>query len=82
MNRPAPSAPPLAPTPTGVFAPSAQQLAGASAALAFVVGPIARILVPKAAAQTASAEAFVDHLCTHANGAEAVELRRKLSALF
>jgi len=83
--RPPAAAPlPIAPSPSAaeIFTLSPKQAAAASAALAFVVGPIARILVTKAAAQAPSAAALVDLLCAHANGAEAVELRRNLDALF
>lgn len=78
--RPVPP-PPVASPPPG-FALSAAQTAGASTALAFVVGPIARILVAKAAAQANSAEEFTNLLNSHASGAEAVALRKKLAALF
>ena len=72
----------LVPPAATAFAPSTEQLAAASAALAFVVGPIARILVAKATSQAANAEALVDLLCAHASGTEAAELRRNLNALF
>jgi hypothetical protein len=57
-------------------------MAGANAALAFIVGPIARILVGKAAAQAGSPQEFLDLLCAHASGAELAALRPKLQALF
>jgi len=84
---PIPTPPPVAPiapaaAATLSFAISPDQMAAAGAALAFVVGPIARILVGKAANQAPSAGAFVDLLCGHASGNEAAELRRKLNALF
>ncbi|MDB5414537.1 MAG: serine/threonine protein kinase [Rubritepida sp.] len=56
--------------------------AKATEALAFVVGPLARILVQKAAGQARSAPEFVDLLCGHASADEAPALRRKLLALF
>jgi eukaryotic-like serine/threonine-protein kinase len=80
-----PAAPVPAPTPEPTpvaFTLSPEQLAGASAALAFNVGPIARILVGKAAAQARSPEEFLDLLCRHASGAELAALRPKLLALF
>jgi eukaryotic-like serine/threonine-protein kinase len=83
---PAAAPPPAPPAPTsppgGGFAPSPAQLAGASTALAFIVGPIARILVGKAAAQATSRAQFVELLCAHAEGAERAALRPKLEALF
>lgn len=94
---PAPPPPTPAPTPAPTLAPAAQtmpspagggftptpaQIAGASTALAFIVGPIARILVNKAAVQAGSRAEFLDLLCAHASGTELAELRRKLEALF
>jgi len=79
-GRPAPAA--LVPPSPTTFAPSTEQLAAASAALAFVVGPIARILVARATSQATNAEALIDLLCAHASGTEAAELRRNLTALF
>ena len=70
------------PPPVPSFSLSAEAAAAASAALAFVVGPIARILVPKAAAQATDRDHFIDLLCAHASGAEAADLRRKLRGLF
>ncbi|MBX9749056.1 MAG: hypothetical protein K5Q68_05515, partial [Roseococcus sp.] len=64
------------------FALSPAQLAGATTALAFIVGPIARILVSKAAAQAGSRAEFLELLCAHASGAELAALRPKLDALF
>ncbi len=79
-GRPTPAA--LVPPSPTAFAPSTEQLAAASAALAFVVGPIARILVARATSQATNAEALIDLLCAHASGTEAAELRRNLTALF
>ncbi len=80
---PRPVAPPAPTSPTGSgFALSPAQLSGASTALAFIVGPIARILVGKAAAQAASRAEFIELLCAHADGAERAALRPKLEALF
>ena len=56
--------------------------AATTAALAQIVGPIARILVQKAAAGTADAQGFIDALCAHATATEAPALRRQLTALF
>ncbi|TCH99463.1 serine/threonine protein kinase [Roseococcus sp. SYP-B2431] len=56
--------------------------AAAVQALAYVVGPLAKILVQKAAAQAATAPEFVGLLCAHATPAEAPALRRELEALF
>jgi serine/threonine-protein kinase len=53
----------------------------ATEALAFLVGPIAKVLVQKAAAKASSPEAFVDLLCGHVAPGEAAELRRKLRSL-
>lgn len=64
------------------FALSPAQMAGASAALAFIVGPIARILVSKAAAQAGSRAEFLDLLSAHASEAERAALRPKLETLF
>lgn len=79
---PLPAAPPTRAAAPANFTLSAAQLAEASSALAFVVGPIARILVGKAAAQAQSPEAFIEMLCAHATGAELAALRSKLRALF
>jgi serine/threonine-protein kinase len=49
--------------------------------LAFLVGPIAKVLVQKAAAKSTSAEDFVTRVCAHVAPAEAAALRRKLLAL-
>jgi serine/threonine-protein kinase len=65
----------------GDLALTPAQMAGASTALAFIVGPIARILVSKAAAQAGSRVEFLDLLCAHADGAEGAALRPKLEAL-
>lgn len=53
----------------------------ATKALAFVVGPLARILVQKAAGQATDATHFVDLLCAHATPEEAPALRRQLAGL-
>ncbi|UPY37356.1 serine/threonine-protein kinase [Sediminicoccus sp. KRV36] len=81
-ERAAPSGNPTTASPvTGSGGLSAKQIEAASAELAFVVGPIARLLVGKAAAQATTTEEFVDLLCAHAAGQEAVALRKKLVAL-
>jgi serine/threonine protein kinase len=54
----------------------------ATETLAFVVGPLAKILVQKAAGQAADATHFVELLCAHATAEEAPALRRKLAGLF
>lgn len=81
---PGPAAPgPAAPGTAGAgFALTRAQNVAAQEALAFVVGPIARILVMKAATRADSAAAFVELLAAHASGAEAAALRRKLASLF
>ena len=84
---PRPSPPPMAPMPVALapaaaFALSTEAAAAASSALAFVVGPIARILVQKAGAQAANRDEFIALLCAHAGGDEVPALRRKLLALF
>lgn len=73
----------LAPvTAPGVIGPiPADALAAAQAALAFYVGPIARMLVRQAAAQAASRKDFLDRLCAHVTRPdEATALRRRLRA--
>ena len=86
LARPAPPSKPTPamqpPLPPAGFQLSAAQLAGASATLTFIVGPIARLLVAKASAQAGSADEFVALVCAHATGSESVELRRRLTALF
>ena len=67
---------------SGRFALSTAQGAAATQVLAFLVGPIARILVMRAAAQAGNAEEFVTRLVAHASGAEAAGLRRDLTKLF
>ena len=53
----------------------------AQAALAFFVGPIARVLVRNAAAQAVSARDFIDRLCAHVSKPDEVTaLRRRLRA--
>lgn len=61
------------------LSPGAQ--AAAVEALAFVVGPIARVLVRKAAAQATNPAAFLDLLCAHVAPAEAAALRRRLQGV-
>ena len=78
---PAPDDEAPAPAAPG-FAPSEATRAAATEALAFIVGPIARILVRQAATSAANAPAFIDALCEHAAPAERPALRRKLIALF
>ncbi|MEI6160959.1 MAG: serine/threonine-protein kinase [Roseococcus sp.] len=77
-----PSLPRSAPPPAPGLSLTPAQMSEATAALAFVVGPIARILLGKAVAQAGSAAELVDLLCAHANGDEAAALRGKLTALF
>ncbi|WP_421993819.1 serine/threonine-protein kinase [Roseococcus sp.] len=62
------------------FPPGSRE--AATEALAFVVGPLAKILVQKAAARSQDAAGFIDLLCGHATAQEAPELRRKLAGLF
>lgn len=77
------AAPVTAPPPaTARFEPAATTREAATEALAFVVGPLARILVQKAAGQAADARHFVELLCAHAPPDEAPDLRRKLAGLF
>jgi serine/threonine protein kinase len=76
----------LAPIPA-MAAPHRFELApgtrdAATEALAFVVGPLAKVLVSKAVGQAADASHFVELLCAHATPAEAPALRRKLAGLF
>lgn len=49
--------------------------------VAFLVGPIAKVLVQKAAAKSTSTEDFITRVCAHVAPAEAAALRRKLLAL-
>jgi serine/threonine-protein kinase len=59
----------------------AEELAAAQSALAFFVGPIARVLVRRAASEAASSEDFVERLCVHVTRPdEAATLRRRLRA--
>lgn len=69
-------------TAPAVFTLPAGAQARAIEALAFAVGPIAKVLVQKAAAAATSAEDFVARLCAHVGPTEAGALRRKLLALF
>jgi serine/threonine-protein kinase len=55
--------------------------ARASEALAFNLGPIARVLVEKAASRATTPDQFVQILCEHVPPEEQGALRRKLSAL-
>ncbi len=72
--------PTLAASPSFDLAPATRE--AATAALAFVVGPLAKVLVQKAAGQAADASHFVELLCAHATPEEAPALRRKLAGLF
>ncbi|MDB5377074.1 MAG: serine/threonine protein kinase [Rubritepida sp.] len=54
----------------------------ATETLAFVVGPLAKVLVSKAAGQAADSSHFVELLCAHATADEVPALRRKLAGLF
>jgi serine/threonine-protein kinase len=57
-------------------------VSSAQTALAFFVGPIARVLVRNAAMQAVSSEEFIERLCAHvANADEAAQLRRRLQAV-
>ncbi len=64
------------------FALPAGAQARAIEAMAFLVGPIAKVLVQKAMTKATSAQDFVDLLCGHVAAGEAAGLRRKLLALF
>ncbi len=64
------------------FALSDAARAGAITAVAFVFGPIARLLVQKAAEQAEDAADFVAILCAQAPAGEASALRPRLAALF
>jgi tRNA A-37 threonylcarbamoyl transferase component Bud32 len=58
-----------------------EALKAAQAAVAFYLGPIARVLVQKAAAQARSPRDFIDALCAHVTKPdEAAALRRRLRA--
>lgn len=70
---------PAAPAQTFQLAPATRE--AVTKALAFAVGPLAKILVQKAAGQATDAAHFVDLLCAHATLAEAPELKRKLTGL-
>jgi serine/threonine-protein kinase len=57
-------------------------VSSAQTALAFFVGPIARVLVRDAAMQAVSNRDFIDRLCVHVpNPDEAAQLRRRLQAV-
>jgi serine/threonine-protein kinase len=59
----------------------AEAVAAAQAALAFFVGPIARVLVRDAAAQARSGRDFIERLCAHVpKPDEQASLRRRLRA--
>ena len=78
---PAMTVPPPTATTGGAFSISPEAQKAAQAALAFYVGPIARVLVQKAAAQARSPQAFVDALTAHvAKPDEAAAFRRRLRA--
>ena len=68
--------------PGQAFTVSEATRLAAGAALAQIVGPIARILVQKAATASTDAVGFIDALCAHATPVEAPGLRRTLTALF
>jgi hypothetical protein len=56
-------------------------MAAAQAALTFFIGPIARVLVRKAAAEARSGTDFIVRLCAHVpKPDEAQALRRRLRA--
>ena len=76
-------APTLVPArPSNAFTLQETARAGATTALAHVVGPIARLLVQKAEVSAADAHGFIDALCAHATAQEAPGLRRRLEGLF
>jgi serine/threonine-protein kinase len=57
-------------------------VSSAQTALAFFVGPIARVLVRDAAMQAVSSRDFIERLCVHVpNPDEAAQLRRRLQAV-
>ncbi len=64
---------------SGTIPPEA--VAAAQSALAFFVGPIARVLVRQAAAQATSSRDFIDRVCAHVSKpGEDATLRRRLRA--
>lgn len=71
----------LAPAAPG-FELSPAARAAATGALAYAVGPLAKILVQKAAGQAGDARDFIERLCAHATPEEVPALRRKLELLF
>jgi serine/threonine-protein kinase len=84
---PPPEPPPLAPPPPAPARPSldltATQREAAIRALAFLIGPIARVHVQRAAAEASDPEAFIETLTGAAPTApEAAKLRAELRKLF
>jgi serine/threonine-protein kinase len=78
---PAMTVPPPAATVGGPVSIPPEALKAAQAAVAFYLGPIARVLVQKAAAQARSPRDFTEALCTHVTKPdEAAALRRRLRA--
>ena len=72
---------PAPPTQRGHIAIPAEAVAAAQAALAQVMGPIARVLARQAAEQAASPEDFIERLCASvARADQAALLRRRLRA--
>jgi serine/threonine-protein kinase len=70
---------PTAATVGGPLSIPPEALKAAQAAVAFYLGPIARVLVQKAAAQARSPRDFTDALCAHVTKPdEAAALRRRL----
>jgi serine/threonine-protein kinase len=73
---------PIRPVATPGVAVPADAMAAAQAALAFFVGPIARVLVRDAAAKASSGRDFVELLCAHVpKPEEQATLRRRLRAV-
>jgi serine/threonine-protein kinase len=83
-----PAAPPSRPDPTSALPASGdggpirpEAAAAAQAALAFFVGPIARMLVRQAVADASSPQDFIERLCSHVTKPdELAALRRRLRA--
>jgi predicted Ser/Thr protein kinase len=81
MRQHAPGPPTSASRDSRALTLTSEQIAAAQAALAFYMGPIAKILVAQALAQAASVRDFFDRLATHiAREEDRREFRRKLSA--
>ena len=79
MGAPSMTAVPAAATVGGSLSITPEALKAAQAAVAFHVGPIARVLVHKAATQARSPRDFIDQLCAHVpKPEEAAALRRRL----